>query len=58
MTVSVVSAALLAWFVLIPDGGPDGLAERVLAAQQAIWPLVVVVALRHAGRHTADGTGS
>ncbi|HEY8720230.1 DUF998 domain-containing protein [Pengzhenrongella sp.] len=43
--------ALLAWFgaqeyALAPDGGAvTGLAERVLAGAQALWPLVVVLAL-------------
>ncbi|WP_375493369.1 DUF998 domain-containing protein [uncultured Jatrophihabitans sp.] len=47
--VSAVSAALLVWFALAMSGGPLGVAERVLVAEQALWPLCVVVALRRVG---------
>ncbi len=60
VAVTAVSAALLVWFVLTPHDGPAGVAERLVVAQQALWPLVVVLALRldgsasgrepHAGR--------
>jgi hypothetical membrane protein len=38
-----VLLALLIWFVTQLDGDLAGLTERVLAAAQALWPLVVVV---------------
>lgn len=42
--VTVVSLALLAW---VATGGPLlGLAERLCAGQQALWPLAVVLSLR------------
>jgi len=50
--VATSSVGLLALFVvelqgLTPDSGAaTGLAERALAGAQALWPLVVVVALR------------
>jgi hypothetical membrane protein len=50
VAVTVVSAALLIWFVLTPGTGPGGVAERLVVAQQALWPLVVVLALRRAAR--------
>lgn len=49
---SAALVALLAWFVLElqgvgPAGGAHtGLAERAVAGAQAVWPLVVVLALR------------
>jgi len=47
---SVALTGLLGWFVLELQGGGDltGLSERALAGAQALWPLVVVVALRAA----------
>ena len=45
ITVTAVSAALLIW---VGAGGLAGLSERLLAAQQALWPLVTVLALRTA----------
>ncbi len=43
----VVLLGLVGWFGLtLSGGGPLGLAERVAAAAQAIWPLVVVLSLR------------
>ncbi|SHG75409.1 hypothetical membrane protein [Jatrophihabitans endophyticus] len=44
--VAAVSVGLLGWFAVHLDGATVGLWERVLAAQQALWPLVVVLALR------------
>ncbi|WP_375499949.1 DUF998 domain-containing protein [uncultured Jatrophihabitans sp.] len=41
--VAAVSVALLIWFALTLAHGPLGVSERVLTAQQALWPLVVVV---------------
>lgn len=47
---SVVLVGLLGWFVVeLQDGGDlTGLTERAVAGAQAVWPLVVVVALRRA----------
>ena len=47
---SVVLTGLLGWFVVELQGDGDliGLSERAVAGAQAIWPLVVVVALRRA----------
>ncbi|MEO9137470.1 MAG: DUF998 domain-containing protein [Jatrophihabitans sp.] len=52
VVVSVVSAALLISVGLVPGNGPLGLLERILVFQQALWPFVVIVALRQgrAGR--------
>jgi hypothetical membrane protein len=52
--VTAVMAACAAWFLFELHGhGVAGLAERILTAVQAAWPLVVVVAcvasLRHRG---------
>ena len=43
-----VQLVLLAWFVaeLVTGAGQAGLAERVVAAAQAIWPLAVVLSCR------------
>jgi hypothetical membrane protein len=43
---TVVSLGLLGWVAATQGGGPLGLAERLLTADQALWPLVVVVAAR------------
>lgn len=56
---AVVLTGLLVLFVvelqgLTPDGGAaTGLTERLVAGAQALWPLVVVLALRRAGRPAA-----
>jgi len=44
-----VLCGLLVWFgaELIAGGRQAGLAERVLAGAQAVWPLAVVLACRH-----------
>jgi hypothetical protein len=44
-----VLLGLLVWFgaELIGGGLQVGLAERVLAGAQAVWPLAVVLACRH-----------
>ena len=53
--------ALLGWFVVELQGlGPDagaatGLAERAVAGTQALWPLVVVLALRSGAPPVANG---
>lgn len=43
---TAVSVALLIWVGATQFSGPLGLAERLLTAEQALWPFVVVVALR------------
>lgn len=47
---SAVLTGLLGWFVVELQGDGDliGLSERAVAGAQAVWPLVVVVALRRA----------
>lgn len=49
LTAAVLMLALLGWFVFF---GParSGLAERAATAAQALWPLVVVLALRAGDR--------
>lgn len=44
--VTVISLALLAWVAATLSSGPLGLAERLLTFEQALWPFIVVVALR------------
>lgn len=46
----VLSALLLAWLVLAMSGGTLGLAERAVTFQQELWPMLVVLALRHVRR--------
>jgi Protein of unknown function (DUF998) len=47
--VTAVLLVLLAWFgaEVITGLGHEGLAERVLALAQALWPLTVVLSCRH-----------
>ena len=47
---SALSIALLAWVGATRGSGPLGLAERLLTADQALWPLLVVLALRRSAR--------
>lgn len=47
---SAVSIALLAWVGATQGSGPLGLAERLLTAEQALWPLLVVLTLRRSAR--------
>lgn len=48
---TAVLAAALAWFATeLDDGDLLGLSERVLAAAQALWPLVVVTAVSRCAR--------
>jgi hypothetical membrane protein len=54
---ALVSTALLLWVAATQGGGPLGLAERLLTFEQALWPLVVVVALRRAAE-AADPAGT
>ncbi len=51
-----VLAALMAWFGLVLDGPRVGLAERVVAGAQALWPLAAVLAVRR--RRRAGGTAA
>jgi hypothetical protein len=45
---SAVLSGLVVWFAvtLNTSGAPVGVAERVTAAAQALWPLAVVLACR------------
>ena len=47
--VVAVLVILVAWFGLevVTGAGHEGLAERVLALAQAVWPLTVVLSCRH-----------
>lgn len=53
-SVTAGSSALLIWFAVTLDAGPVGVSERLLTLQQALWPLVVVLALRRAGDHPSS----
>jgi hypothetical membrane protein len=48
LTASVLLLGLFGWFALelVSRGGQVGLAERVLGAAQALWPLTVVLSCR------------
>jgi hypothetical membrane protein len=48
---TAVSLGLLVWVGVTQTSGPLGVAERLLTFEQAVWPFVVVVALRR--RRTA-----
>jgi hypothetical membrane protein len=51
MSASLVLCALLAWLVSELEGGPWlGLAERVVACAEALWPLLVVASVSMAAR--------
>jgi hypothetical membrane protein len=43
---TVVSLGLLAWVGATQSSGPLGLSERLLTFDQALWPLIMVLALR------------
>jgi len=49
LAAAVVLLGTLAWFVLQLGSGTGGLAERCAAGLQALWPLAVVLLLRHPG---------
>jgi hypothetical protein len=55
VTAAGVLAGLLAWFgtELVTGVAQAGLAERVLAGMQAVWPLAVVLSCRQRGRRRA-----
>ncbi|GAB2488522.1 DUF998 domain-containing protein [Jatrophihabitans fulvus] len=55
VAVTLLSAALLAAFAVTLDGRTTGLWERLLAGQQAVWPAVVVLALRRSRRGATIG---
>jgi hypothetical protein len=46
----------LAWFGAELGGDRVGLAERVAAGAQSLWPLVVVLSARAARRHRVEVT--
>jgi hypothetical membrane protein len=47
---AVVLLGLVGWFAVALSGtGPVGLTERLAAGAQAVWPLVVVLAVRRSG---------
>ncbi|MFC6023206.1 DUF998 domain-containing protein [Plantactinospora solaniradicis] len=49
---SVIMLALGLWLALqLPDGGTAGLAERMTAGAEVVWPLVVVLTLVRRTRH-------
>jgi hypothetical membrane protein len=58
ITAAVVLLGLLVWFVaeLSADGTRIGLTERLVAGSQALWPLVVVLSARWAGRSAWTAT--
>jgi hypothetical protein len=59
--VACVLLGLLGWFLveLIYGGGQIGLAERILGAAQALWPLLVVLSCRqHRARARALTPGA
>jgi Protein of unknown function (DUF998) len=47
---------LVGWFALELHGGQRGLAERLAAAAEALWPLAVVVTTRRFLRKRAEST--
>jgi hypothetical protein len=47
---------LVGWFALELHGGQRGLAERLAAAAEALWPLAVVVTTRRFLRNRAEST--
>jgi hypothetical membrane protein len=47
---------LVGWFALELHGGQRGLAERLAAAAEALWPLAVVVTTRRFLRDRAEST--
>jgi hypothetical membrane protein len=47
----VILLALVAWFgITLRAGGPLGLAERIAAGAQAIWPFIVALGVRTGAR--------
>jgi Protein of unknown function (DUF998) len=51
LTASVLMIALVLWFVVEIHGSHRGLAERLAAGTEALWPLAVVVASRRFTLH-------
>jgi hypothetical membrane protein len=57
VAVTVAFVTLLAWFFAEAQGGSMlGLAERVTTSVEALWPLVVAVALRRSAAHSDSVT--
>jgi hypothetical membrane protein len=60
-TASVIATlgllGLVGWFALELHGGQRGLAERVAAGAEALWPLAVVFTARRFLRRSAEGSG-
>lgn len=54
---TAVLGGLLGWFSLELGGPRSGLAERVVAGAQVLWPLAVVLALRARGRTRRRAAG-
>jgi hypothetical membrane protein len=54
---TAVLGGLLAWFSLELGGPRSGLAERVVAGAQVLWPLAVVLTLRARGRTAGRAAG-
>jgi len=55
VTATVVLLSLMAWFVIEIRGGTMlGLSERVLAAGEALWPLIVVISLLTGSKHDVE----
>jgi hypothetical membrane protein len=54
---SAVLVALLVWFgaELISGGGQTGLAERMLAGAQSLWPFAVILTSYHSRRRATGG---
>lgn len=50
LAATAVSLGLLLWFAVTLSHGPIGVSERLLSAQQALWPLVVVATARRSAR--------
>ena len=51
-TASAVLVGLVVWFALELHGNQRGLAERVAATAQALWPLLVVISARRSRLQT------
>jgi hypothetical membrane protein len=56
-TATLTMFGLLLWFVLEVNGSHRGLAERSAALSEALWPLLVVVSARLAGRRVGRHAG-
>ena len=53
LTASALMLGLAGWLALqLPDGLWTGLAERMVAVAQALWPLIVVISVRRTARRS------